>query len=72
MWDDMLTFYMTFTLWDVKKTFLQLNDLIFYCSFVEKTSVKQDHKVCSNIQMSFLHLSQMDPPVEATGGQEWY
>ena len=37
-------------------------------SFVEKTSVKQDPKpqVCSNFQMSFLHLSQMDPPVEAS------
>ena len=32
-------------------------------SFIEKTSVKQDPKpqVCSNFQVSFLHLSQMDP-----------
>ena len=31
---------------------------------VEKTSVKQDPKpqVCLNFQMSFLHLSQTDPP----------
>ena len=26
----------------------------------------------SNVQMSFLHLSLMDPPVEASGGQEQY
>ena len=33
-------------------------------SFIEKTSVKQDPKplVCSNFQMSFLHLSQTDLP----------
>ena len=32
-------------------------------SFIEKTSVMQDPKlqVCSNFQMSLLHLSQMDP-----------
>ena len=38
------------------------------CSFIEKTSVKQDPKsqVCSNFQMSLLHLSQMDPPVDAS------
>ena len=43
-------------------------------SFIEKTSVKQSmkHKMCSNFQMSFLHLSQMDSPVEASSGQEWY
>ena len=35
-----------------------------HCSFVEKTSVKQDPKpyVCSNFQMSSLHLGQMDLP----------
>ena len=39
-----------------------------YWSFVEKTSVKQDPKpkVCSNFQMSFLHLSQTDPLIEAS------
>ena len=43
-------------------------------SFVEKTSVKQDPKpqVCSNFQMFFLHLHQMDPTVEASRDQEWY
>ena len=43
-------------------------------AFIEKTSVRQSmkHKVCSNFQMSFLHLSQMDPQVEASHGQEWY
>ena len=43
-------------------------------SCIEKTSVKQDLKckVCSNFQMSFLHLSQMDPLVEASSGQEQY
>ena len=35
----------------------------FHWSFIEKTSVKQDPKaqVCSNFQMSFLHLCQMNP-----------
>ena len=39
-------------------------DLMVYWSFIEKTSVKQSmkYKVCSNFQMSFLHLSQMDSP----------
>ena len=34
-----------------------------YWSFTEKSSVKQimKCKVCSNFQMSFLHLRQMDP-----------
>ena len=43
-------------------------------SFVEETSVKQDLKpqVCSHFQMSFLHLSQTDPPVKASHGLEWY
>ena len=43
-------------------------------SFIEKTSVKQDPKpqVCSHFQMSFLHLSQMDPLVEASGVQDQY
>ena len=27
-------------------------------------------EVCSNFQMSFLHLGQMDPPVESFSGQE--
>ena len=33
------------------------------CTFIEKTSVKQSMKckVCSNFQMSFLHLGQMAP-----------
>ena len=41
-------------------------------SFIEKISLKQDPKpqVCSNFQMSFLQLSQRDPPVEASGGQD--
>ena len=41
-----------------------------HSSFV-KTSVKQSmkHKVCSNFQMSFLHLSQMDSPVYEALGQ---
>ena len=45
-----------------------------YWSFVEKTSAKQsmECKVFSNFQMSFLHLSQMDPLVEVSSGQEWY
>ena len=45
-----------------------------YWSFVEKTSVKQSMKckVYSNFQMSFLHLSQMGAPVEASGGQDQY
>ena len=40
-----------------------LLDIIIYWSFVENTSVKQSMKckVCSNFQMSFLHLSQMYP-----------
>ena len=43
-------------------------------SFVEKTSVKQsmNRKACSNFQMSFLHLSHMYPPVEASSAQEQY
>ena len=45
-----------------------------YWYFIEKPSVKQSMKckVCSNFQMSFFHLSQMDPPVEASGGQDQY
>ena len=41
---------------------------VIYWSFVEKTSVKQSIKCkgCSNFQMSFLHLGQTDPPVEAS------
>ena len=41
-----------------------------YWSFI-KTSVKQSmkHKVCSNFQMSFLYLSQMDPLVVEVSGQ---
>ena len=44
------------------------------CSFIENTSVKQSmkHKVCSNFETSFLHLGQMDPPVEASSGREQY
>ena len=46
---------------------------VHHWSFVENISVKQDPKpqVCSNFQMSFLHLSQMDPPVEVSHDQEW-
>ena len=45
--------------------------LCIYWSFLENTSVKQSmkHKVCSNFQRSFLHLSQMDPLIEASSGQ---
>ena len=45
-----------------------LHDMSDHQSFVEKTSVKQDPKpqVCSNFQMSFLHLSKTDPLVEAS------
>ena len=44
---------------------------LVYWSFIEKNSVKQSMKciVCSNFQMSFLHLSQMDHPVDKTLGQ---
>ena len=41
-------------------------------SFIEKTSVKQSMtcKVWSNVWMSFLHLGQMDPLLQTSGGQE--
>ena len=39
--------------------------------FHRKDSVKQDltHKVCSNFQLSFLYLCQMDPPIDEVSGQ---
>ena len=49
-------------------------NLSFWWSYILLVSVKQDlmPQVCSNFQMSSLHLSQMDPPVGASYGQEWY
>ena len=45
---------------------------VSHWSFVEKTSVKQDLKrnVCSNFQMSFLHLVRWTHIVEASGQLE--
>ena len=60
-------------LWDYSMIYIIVQDLWYLIGLsCKKTSVKQDlkYKECSNFQMSFLHLSQTDPPV-ASSGQEW-
>ena len=53
------------------QTSILVEDLSDHWSFVEKTSVKQDlkHKVCSNFQISFLHLVRWTLPIGEALGQ---